>query len=88
MGRRRGDSAADGGSAIAIRLPIDPGPDAPVDLTTVADDSLPRQNAGIITSGPGGLPYPETMNRAAVDEMLAAELSRRSQSVLLMGHHQ
>jgi 3',5'-cyclic-AMP phosphodiesterase len=38
------------------------------------DDSLPEEQAGIVRSLPGEPPYPETMNRAAADEMHAAGL--------------
>jgi 3',5'-cyclic AMP phosphodiesterase CpdA len=38
------------------------------------DDSLPAERAGIVRSLPGEPPYPEVMNRAAVDEMQAAGL--------------
>ena len=39
------------------------------------DDSLPEERAGIVRSLPGEPPYPETMNRAAAEEMQAADLS-------------
>lgn len=38
------------------------------------DDSLPRDDVSLARSLPGEPPYPETMNRAAVDEMAAADL--------------
>jgi 3',5'-cyclic AMP phosphodiesterase CpdA len=38
------------------------------------DDSLPADDVSLARSAPGEAPYPETMNRAAVDEMRAAGL--------------
>ncbi len=38
------------------------------------DDSLPEERAGIVRPLPGEPPYPETMNRAAADEMQVAGL--------------
>ncbi len=38
------------------------------------DDSLPADDVSLVRSGPGEPPYPETMNRAAVDEMRSADL--------------
>ena len=38
------------------------------------DDSLPADEVSLVRSAPGEPPYPETMNRAAADEMAAAGL--------------
>jgi len=38
------------------------------------DDSLPTDDVSLMRSAPGETPYPETMNRAAADEMRAADL--------------
>ncbi len=37
-------------------------------------ESLPADQVSLVRSAPGEAPYPETMNRAAVDEMQAADL--------------
>jgi predicted phosphodiesterase len=38
------------------------------------DDSVPPDDVSLVRSEPGAAPYPETMNRAAADEMAAAGL--------------